>query len=345
MKKFLIPIFIVVLSATIFAFDISLYKPVQSLEMGETFTAIANTSNAVFYNPAGIANLKGFFFQIPDINIGMSAGLGSVAMNTISNWGQIQSLIQSSNTMALVSYLIQNDSTYLEGSNSALIGSDVLMGYNFGNFAIAAGAFGQGWANSILTPSDTLSLNASAGGYAFGTAAVSMNFGGIKLNAGGTYKYGYVFPQIYNINNEYLLAANFTPNFTPLSTSNVDLGGIVSYDQFSFGTIWHNVLDQATPNVRIGIGYTNKNLSVGIDLEDIFNNNYTIYRKLHAGISYNIFDFLTLYGGLSAGWFTGGLQANLGPVFINVGTYVLNYGPYAGYNYQRMYVAEIGVSD
>jgi hypothetical protein len=340
MKKFLIPIFIVVLSATIFAFDISLYKPVQVLEMGETFTGISNTSNAVFYNPAGIANLKGFFFQLPDISIGMSEGLGSVAMNTISNWGQIQPLIQSSNTMALISYLMQNDLTYLEGSNSALIGSDALIGYGFGNFAIAGGAFGQGWGQSMLS-NTTLSLNMNAGGYAFGTAAVSMTFGGIKLSAGGTYRYGYVFPQIYNPQNNLLLDSN--PNLSYEATSNIDLGTMAYIGKFSVGAMWHNVMDQATPDVRIGIGYTNNNFSAGVDLEKVFDGSYTVYRKLHAGLSYRVFGFLTLYGGLSAGWFTGGLQANLGPVFINVGTYVLNYGPYAGYNYQRMYVAEIGV--
>ncbi|MCL4407561.1 MAG: hypothetical protein M1542_05175 [Thermotogae bacterium] len=347
MKKIVIAILIVLFSVSIFAFDVSFYKSTQTLEMGETFTGIANNQNAIFYNPSGIANIKGFFFALPDVNAGMSEGFANATLKMISDWNQIQSLMRSTNSASLTEYLIQNYSNYLQNSNSALIGSDVLLGYGFGNFAMAGGVFGQLWGQSVLTQSLSLNLNASAGGYAFGTAALSLNLGNLKLNAGGTYRYGYALPQIYNIKNEFLLAATsvLNPNLTYSATSNVDLGTMISYEQFSFGTLWHNVLNQSTPDVRVGIGYANNNFSAGVDIEKVFDGNHTIYRKLHAGVSYRIFDFLTLYGGLSAGWFTGGIQANLGPVFINVGTYVLNYGNYAGYNYQRMYTAQIRISE
>lgn len=343
MEKILIPILIVLFSISIFAFDVSFYEPTQALEMGETFTGIANNQNAIFYNPAGITNIKGFFFTLPSVNAGMSEGFANATLKTISNWGQIQSLLQSTNSASLIEYLIQNYANSLKSNNSVLAGSNALIGYGFGNFAIAGGVFGQAWGQSILTQSNTLSLNAAAGGYAFGTAALSVNVGQVRLSAGGTYRYGYVLPQIYDINNESLIVANFNPNLTYTATSNVDLGSMISYDRFSVGAMWHNVLNQSTPDVRVGLGYANKDLSVGIDLENIFDNNYTMFRKLHAGISYNLFDFLTLYGGLSAGWFTGGVQLNFGYVSINVGTYVLNYGNYAGYNYQRMYTAEINI--
>lgn len=343
MKKIAIPILIVLFSISSFAFDVSFYRPTQVLEMGETFTGIANNQNAIFYNPAEIANVKGSFFTFPNMNVGMSEGFVNATLKTISNWGQIQSLSQSTNSASLIEYLIQNYADSLKNSNSVLTGSDVLAGYGFGNFAIAGGFFGQAWGQSILTQSNTLSLNAAAGGYAFGTAAFSVNVGKIKLNTGGTYRYGYVIPRIYDINDESLIAANFNPNLTYVATSNVDLGSMISYDRFSVGAMWHNVFEQATPDVRIGIGYANKALSVGIDMEKVFDDNYTVFRKLHVGISYNVSNFLTLYGGLSAGWFTGGVQLTFGYVSINVGTYVLNYGNYAGYNYQRMYTAEIGI--
>ncbi|MGC9139298.1 MAG: hypothetical protein C0176_02265 [Mesoaciditoga sp.] len=345
MKKIVITLLIGLFSVSIFAFDVSFYRSAQTLEMGETFTGIANNQNAIFYNPAGIANVKGFFFSLPNFNAGMSQGFGSATLKTISNWNQIQPLIQSGNSTLLMAYLIQNYLPYLQGSNSLLTGSDALIGYGFGNFAIAGGAFGQLWGQSILTQYNTLSLNASADVYAFGTTAFSLNFGDLKLNAGGTYRYGYVFPQIYSINNEFLLAANLNPDLTYVPTSNVDLGTMISYGQLSFGALWHNVLNQSPPDVRVGIGYESKNISAGIDLENIFNENYTLYRKVHAGISYRPFDFLTFYGGLSAGWFTGGIQANLGLFYVNLGTYVLNYGNYAGYNYQRMYAIQIGIAN
>ncbi|MGC8544318.1 MAG: hypothetical protein ACP5NR_00005 [Athalassotoga sp.] len=206
MKKIVMAILIVLFSVSIFAFDVSFYRSTQTFEMGETFTGIANNQNAIFYNPAGIANIKGFFFALPDVNVGMSEGFSNAILKTISNWGQIQSLMQSTNSASLVEYLIQNYSNYLQNGNSLLIGSDALIGYGFGNFAIAGGAFGQAWGQSVLAPL-SLSLNASAGGYAFGTAALSFNIGDLKLNAGGTYRYGYVLPQIYNINNESLFNA------------------------------------------------------------------------------------------------------------------------------------------
>lgn len=341
MKKFLIPILIVLFSVSIFAFNVNFYRSAQTLEMGETFTGIANDQNAIFYNPAGLTNIKGFFFTLPDLNAGVSEGFGNAALKALSNWGQIQSLMKSTDSASFVEYLIQNYLPYLQNSNSALAGLNTIVGYGFGNFAIAGGAFAQGWGQSVLTQSNTLSLNASAGAYAFGTAAFSMNLGQTKLGVGGTYRYGYAFPQIYDINNESLLVANFNPNLTYAATSGVDLGSMISYGQFSVGAVLQNVLNQ--PDMRIGLGYANENLSVGIDFENVLNANYTLFRKFHAGISYKL-SFLTLYGGLSAGWFTGGVQANMGSVFINVGTYVLNYGNYAGYNYQRMYTAEIGIS-
>jgi hypothetical protein len=65
-KNMLLLLFVVLPATTSFAKELpSFYEGIRPLGMGGAFTAIADDSNAIFYNPAGLSRLNTWSFEIP----------------------------------------------------------------------------------------------------------------------------------------------------------------------------------------------------------------------------------------------------------------------------------------
>ncbi len=344
-KAIILSLILVALVSVYFAFDLTFYKPIDVLMMGDTFTGISNTAvGSVYYNPAGLVNSSGFTVELPGIDSEVSPGLGDIAINVLKNYDEIQSVISSTNTAYIGNYLLDNYARDIIGRNMMALKTNAYMGYASNNIALGIGGFGQAYARSYISndmvPSVTVDSGASA--FAEGAGAFGFNLSSFKVSVGGTYRYGYELPEIYSINGVPALSLNssdFNPNTTAVATSNADLGVRISSGSFVLGGLWHNALtSSSTPDVRIGAGWITKNFTAGIDLANLLDSRYSVYSRLHLGLEYKPFDFLTFYGGLSSGWFTGGAELDIGSLKLRGGTYVINYGYNAGYDYQRMYV-------
>ncbi len=333
-----------------FAFDLSFYNSFETLCMGETFTGIANDANSLYYNPAGLANGSGWTLKLPNADVDMSSGIASATVKALTHIDEIKAVLNSNDNLKISTYFLNNYLKALVGeSDNAVVKSSSYLGYEGKNFALMLSAIGQAYANSFIS-SDLvpfITLHAKAAAYAQLSGALAFNVSKAKLSVGGTYRYGYVMPAIYSIDNLSSLMVNsstFDPNLDYEATSNVDLGVKISLKGFIFGGLWHDLLNSQTPDVRVGIGYVTKKFSIGLDFEKLFNGEYSIFRRIHVGTKYTPWNFLNLYAGLSAGWFSGGVKLNLGFLSLYAGTYVLNNGYHAGWGDDtRMYTVGLGL--
>ncbi len=348
--KKLIDLFLILSVAIVgFSFDLSFYNSFETLSMGETFTGISDDINALYYNPAGLTSGKGFVVGLPNMDVDMSGGAASATVKALTHMSEIQSILSTNDNLKIAYYFLKNYSKALSGRNDMTVRSNTYIGFEGNKFALIAAAFGQGYATSFVSNDVVpfISLHAKAAVYAEGTGAVAFNLSDTRISFGGTYRYGYVMPNIYSVENLSVLAGNsstFNPDLTYEATSNADAGMKVSWGKWDVGGIWHNVMNSfSVPDVRIGVGFVSKSFAIGMDFEKLFDNDYSIYRRIHVGIRYIPYDFLRFYGGISAGWLTGGLEARLGPLSLYGGTYVLNYGYHAGYDSQRMYTIGFGI--
>lgn len=350
LKKQIIFFLIVLVSVVAFSFDLSFYNSFETLMMGNTFTGIANDVNAVYYNPAGLTNSSGFVFDIPNVNVNASYGIGSSVVKALTHLNEIKTVLDSKNNAYIADYFLKNYGQALLNTNRAVVGTNGYVGYDGENFALGVSAFSQAYVQTFVSNDiiPSVSLHAKAAAYVEGVGALAFKISNVKFSFGGTYRYGYVMPQIYSINNLSLLvvassSTALNPNLTYEATSNIDLGLKVSVDHVNFGGLWHNVTNSSTPDLRIGTGLVTRNLAIGVDFDKLLDNRYSFFRRLHIGVKYTPFDFVKLYGGLSAGWFVGGAELKLGFIKFYGGTYVMNTGFHAGYGYQRMYTIGFGL--
>ena len=331
-----------------FSFDLSFYNSFETLSMGEAFTGISDDVNAIYYNPAGLTNGKGFVFDLPNVSVNMSYGAGSAALKALTHVDEIKSVLASTNTTYKVNYFLKNYAQDLINTNRAVAKVNGYIGYSARNFAFGISGFSQGYVKSFVSNDliPFISLHAKAAAYVEGTGAVAFDISSVKFSLGGTYRYGYVMPDIYSIDDLSVLFVNsstFEPDLTYDATSNADLGVKISKGSFALGGLWHNVMNSSTPDLRIGTGFITHNLTIGVDFEKLLDNRYSSFRRLHVGIRYVPFDLVRIYGGLSAGWLVGGAELRLGDLKVYGGTYVINAGFHAGYDYQRMYTVGFGL--
>ena len=111
--------FILLTSITAKAADIGL--SVRALGMGNAYTAVVNNSDAIFYNPAGLAKMGGFQWTILDLALGT---------NTIDSYQDYLNIANGTTSVeSTMNNLYGKQATVYGGSKSLL---------SFGSFALGA---------------------------------------------------------------------------------------------------------------------------------------------------------------------------------------------------------------
>jgi len=95
--------------------------------------------------------------------------------------------------------------------------------------------------------------------------------------------------------------------------------------------------------LTVGASYNWNILTLAVELEDVLNQSKSLWRKLNMGASVD-WDFLELYGGLHAGWLTGGIALDMKFVKIGLASYVIEYSSYAGFTPEQKYTITINGS-
>ncbi|ABV32819.1 MULTISPECIES: hypothetical protein [Pseudothermotoga] len=345
MKKFMILILcLLFVTAFSYQWEVSpgFFKPVENLGMGGTYVTTSQGLGALILNPA--LYTPGFEIISP---IGVSNNVMSISklFPYISNPSSITEL--ASDTEFLVS---------MQGVHSYDWNIAAGYGSKLGNISLGGmGAFQTSafWNLSLMRVEDVeLGVWASY----FGVFGGSFKISNLKIGAsvgGGMAGFlvpatGTDYPASVNLLDENSFE-NIVPDDVNKIFSNINnlfftasAGVIYDISNFRFGaSLFYNSNDVLINSSRyilsIGASYNWQFLTVAAELEDLLNQEKSIYRKLNLGLSTD-FGIVKLFGGLHAGWLTGGVKLDIPFVKIGFTAYVYEYSKHAGIMGEQRYI-------
>lgn len=338
MRRFLSLLFIL---AALFVFSyqwetwLGFFKPMKNSAMGGTYVTTAEGVEALLLNPA-LLEARGTFAL--DTNL-------SNNFTTV-----VPKLLELLKDPEAVSQLA-TDTEFLESVRGVhSYGANLYGGYAANVLGVNVGGLGafqsEVFWNLSLTNLDRVELGAWMG--YFGLFGASLNVTedlkiGFSAGAGmaGTLipATDTSYPAQVNVMDEDPLPS-VLPDVSKLF-SYVDtfffifnVGAVYRWNDLALGVAFHyssnDLLRNASAQIlSIGASYDFKILKLAFELEDLLNQEKSFYRKTNIGVESN-FGFLKLYGGLHAGWLTGGLKLDI--PFLNVGfnAHVIELSPRAG---------------
>lgn len=316
---------------------------VRGLGMGDAFTALADDSSALFYNPAGLANVRGINWKIFSIQAGASG---------LDTYNKIRDLRGS------------DTDGYADGINR-LMGDHVWTGLSgesiFYMPMFAFGVYNHGDAlirvdNPVNPEIYTSVINDFGYVAGFGVPfspflQMGMDFKYIK-RTGARMPYGASFLADLNPNAIYNnvtgwgtgYGADFGMNFilpAPFFSATVsavwrNIGEI----QFRSGD--PNADIPSEPNdVTLGTALQFKlpllSISPEVDFHYLNREDLQLTRKINFGIEIGL-PLLDIRGGFHEGYYTAGLGLNLGLFKVDLATYGVELGAYPGQIEDRRYV-------
>ncbi|MEJ5229699.1 MAG: hypothetical protein WHT65_06820 [Pseudothermotoga sp.] len=344
MKKILFLLFLVV-AVVGFSYQWEVFpgffKPLENLAMGGVYTTTEGMS-ALVLNPA---------LFTPGFELIFSPGLSNNVTELtklfpyISNPASITDL--ATDTVLLASLQgVHNYDLNLVAGYGAQIGDFVVGGLG----GLQASAF---W-NLSLMKLDNVELGAWMD--YFGVVGGAMRFENIRVGAAfGGGMAGFIIPATgttYSAQVNLLGSdpfADILPDDPSKILANINkpffvasAGFAYDVENFRLGmSLFANFNDILSNGQRyilsLGASYTWQFLTVAAELEDLLNQEKTIFRKLNFGLKTD-FGFVKLYGGLHAGWLTGGVKLDIPFVKIGFAAYVYEYSNYAGLMGEQRFV-------
>ena len=327
-----------------------LYDPgrsVRALGMGNAFTAVVNDEWSLVYNPAGLSQVEGYYLSLLSLSTGLN---GENALTTIND--------------------ISNASGDIGQQLAAVTGNRIWLGYN-GNVAIYMQNFGlnyfyDGFINPYVTNPAFTSLNIDYfmdQGYSIGMAfspSQSISFGASfrRINRMG----GMIPIGVDSLQSVTSQEISDTINSRGIGYG-LDLGFIYRWDgptPMRLGVAYRNLGNtsfQAAVGSTRSPGSIPAELSVGwtmdievpglritpaLDYRHILKSEEALAKKIHMGLELDL-PLIALRGGFSQGYYTYGLGLGLGPLDIELASYAVELGAYAGQIEDRRYMLEISM--
>lgn len=310
------------------------FKPIDSLAMGGIYTTTAEGINALILNPA---------LYTPGFELIVSPGLSN-------NIAEISKLFPYISNPASITDLATDTEllTGIQGVHNYDLNLAAGYGAKIGNFVVGGmGAF-QATAFWNLSLMNLNKVELGAWMDYFGVVGGAMKFENLRVGAsvgGGMAGFiipatGTEFPATVNLMGsdpfEGILPDDLSKIFTNINQPFFITSAGIAYDinNFRLGlSFFANFNDVLTGGPRYvlstGASYTWQFLTVAAELEDLLNQEKTILRKINLGLRTD-FGFVKLYGGLHAGWLTGGVKLDIPFVKIGFAAYVCEYSAYAG---------------
>lgn len=345
MKKFVIVFFIMIaLMGFSYQWEVfpGFFKPVDNLAMGGVYTTTAEGISALILNPA---------LYTPGFDLIVAPGISN-------NIAEISKLFPYISNPASITELA-TDTTLLkaiQGVHNYDLNLAAGYGVRIGNFVIGGmGGFqAAAFWNLSLMRLDNVELGAWMD--YFGVVGGSMKFENLRFGASfGGGMAGFVipatgtgFPATVNLLGsdpfEGIIPDDLSKIFTNINKPFfiTSVGMTYDIDNLRVGlSFFANFNDILTGGAKYllstGISYTWQFMTVAAELEDLLNPQKTIFRKLNLGLRTD-FGFVKLYGGLHAGWLTGGVRLDIPFVKIGFAAYFYEYSPYAGLMGEPRYV-------
>lgn len=313
--------------------------------MGNAYVSVVDNHDALFYNPAALDKIHGFHFHVFDFQMGT---------DTINITPMINDFSSSDLSTSLGNYFGQRFWMGL-----ANVTSITMQGFGigvFGNINLGFLLSNPAFPNLNV---DMLADTGIAAGFGFSlvpSGLLRLGFvGKWVLRAGRTLPFG---PStIAELNNEFVneLRNNVGSGYGMDTALMIELP---TGFRPTFSAVWQNV-----GQVRFGnstssnIPYLENNLTGGfaltipalvMDIRPAFDvRNITMWseqitKKLHFGIEFDL-PIIDIRGGFNQGYYTLGLGVNLGFIDVQLATYGVEMGAYAGQKEDRRYVLEAAI--
>ncbi len=323
----------------------SLHSSVRALGMGDAYTALADDSSSLFYNPAGLARVSGINWKIFSLHAGASgldaynkikdldSGSSSEFSEAIKKlygehvWTGIGG--ESVFTMPMIGFGIYNHSEALIKVDNPVypqINTNVINDYGYVvGLGVPLGPFLQAGMNLryVKRQGATLPFGASF------IADLDPDKIYSRLTDWGV---GYGMDTGVNL----VIPAPFFS--ATLSAVWKNMGGI-TYRSDNPNTVLPS--DQNEINLGAALKFDTPLLSIApaVDFRNVNRTDIQLARKLNLGIEIGL-PLLDIRGGFREGYYTAGAGVNLGLFRVDVATYGVELGAYPGQIEDRRYVAE-----
>lgn len=317
-------------------------RSIRALGMGNAFTCIVDDSEALFYNPAALSRIQGYYWTIMDPHVAVD-GL-DVAQTAQS--------LQGANSVS--------DLAPFYGKR-VWLGGGMKTAISMANFAMAGYGNGEVGFNLQNPAYPNLNLNLSNDlGFIAGFSMPMVDSVFFGLSAKRVMRTGASAPLGAST------LANFGSGTLGSSTSNIgtgyglDLGFLISgntaiHPKFSF--VWKNVgylafsKDSGTSTLPLikdemiaGLGFTIDNtvftVSPAIDFKYANRSDIQLGKKIHMGVelSMPVFD---VRAGFNQGYYTLGAGVDLSFFRFDIATWGVELGEYPGQKEDRRYALQL----
>jgi hypothetical protein len=334
----------------------TIHSNARALGMGEAFTAVADDSSALFYNPAGLARVRGLNWKIFDLRVGASG---------LDAYNHIRDLSGSSGGSGYASQI------------SGLYGDHVWSGAG-AETAFTAPMFGI----AAFDHADAL-VKIDNPVYPQAYTSVINDFGyvmGFGVPLSPFFQAGFDLKYIRRTGARVPFGASFLADLDPSRIKDNVTGWGKGYGadagfnvvlpapffSATFSTVWRNIgqthFRSSNPNAA-EIPFDDNDITAGIsllfdtpvvslrpsvDFRYINSTEYQLTRKINFGLEVGL-PLLDIRGGFREGYYTYGFGVNLGLFRVDAASYGVELGAYPGQIEDRRYVVEftmeLGVGD
>lgn len=319
-------------------------KSARALGMGNAFTAVVNDRNTMFYNPAGLNRVEGYYYTILDMAAGLNGEQALTTIQDVSNAADLSATLDALYDQKL--WIGYNGNTaiymknfgfvyFLDGSLDPFLENPTFPTYNinyFNDLGYATGfsfdimetfAVGFTYRNINRTggaipvgvdtlqslSSDDLTNSVNQTG-----SANALDFGVLwYLPTGIPSRLSFVYKNLGNTSFKATGTSTNAPN-------TIDAEMIVGWS-----------MDIEVPGVRI---------TPAIDYKHINRTDVQLGKKIHLGVEVDL-PLITVRGGFNQGYYTYGIGMGLGPMDIEVASYGVELGAYPGQWEDRRYMVQM----
>ncbi len=331
------------------------HRGTRPLGMGGAFTAVADGFNAIYFNPAGLAGMKGFTLGIIDPMV-------EVSENTIDLYEDFDDI--DSDDLTQVTELMRK---YTGENNHVKAALDLHIGFRTHNAGIMLSGVGQTAFNiRIRNPTNPEAQITSVGDYG-AILGMGLKIPGIKgLKVGASVK----SIQRTSLNETYSATIIAEDDLGDMIDDDVEEGGGISAD---IGAVYtFNILKLTDINIAVaglnipkmefgdamdvetqvnaGVAFRQKLLGCtfteALDIYDITDNigdDDSDEKKIHMGVEMKLPYLISARAGLNQGYYTAGLTLDFKMLKFDVATYGEELGVVAGQKEDRRYAAQISI--
>lgn len=318
---------------------------VRALGMGNAYTAVVNNSDAIFYNPAGLAKMGGFNWTILDPALGL---------NNIDSYQDYLDIAEDSSDVASIMNQLYGDEITIYAGGKSLMS---IGGFAFGAYGVADSTFAV---NNPVFPNIDASYRLDYGFVASWGLELLPDMLNIGIQTRRVTRQGGTVP----IGVSTIATLDSAQIQNELNRSGIgyafDLGATLSFPGALKPTIAFSWRDMGNTSfeptngavapepvaqeqiIGLGINYESLFMDIkpAIDFRFLNEGSTQLGKKINLGIEFS-WPLIDVRGGFHQGYYTLGTSFDLWIFRIDAATYGVELGEYPGQLEDRRYMVQL----